>query len=238
MICPVYKRILLKLSGEALMGSRGFGFDPAIVAQITDEIKEIHEAGVEIGIVIGGGNIFRGASSEHISRCAGDSIGMLATTINSLIIKDYLVQRGIDARVLSATEMPKAAEYFTSELACRYLGEKKVVIIAGGTGNPFFTTDTAAALRCLEIQAEVIMKATKVDGIYDSDPMKNPQAVKFDTITHAEALQKQLKVMDATAFSLCMDHAIPIIVFKLLQHGNLRKSIEGLPIGTIVTKDA
>jgi len=238
MICPVYKRILLKLSGEALMGSRGFGFDPAVVAQIADEIKEIHDAGVEIGIVIGGGNIFRGASSENIGRCAGDSIGMLATTINSLVIKDCLVQRGVDARVLSATEMPKAAEYFTSETACRYLSEKKIVIIAGGTGNPYFTTDTAAALRCLELQAEVIMKATKVDGIYDCDPMKNPQAVKFDTLTHAEALQKQLKIMDATAFSLCMDHSVPIIVFKLLQRGNLRKSIEGLPIGTIVTKEA
>ena len=163
---------------------------------------------------------------------------MLATTINSLVIKDYLVQRGVDARVLSSTEMPKAAEYFTRRRAMRHLEKKRVVIFVAGTGNPFFTTDTTAALRAAEIEADVILKATKVDGIYDCDPMKNPHAVKFDTLTHAEALQKQLKIMDATAFSLCMDHGVPIIVFKLLQRGNLRKSIEGLPIGTIVTKEA
>jgi uridylate kinase len=236
MMKPVFKRILLKLSGEALTGVKGFGFDPQIVNQITDEIKEIHDAGVEIGIVIGGGNIFRGATGEGIDRAAGDAIGMLATTINSLLIREYLAFRGVDARVMCANDMPKTAELFTQERALAHLAKKRVVIIAGGTGNPYFTTDTAAALRCLEIHAEVILKATKVDGIYDSDPIKNPGAVKYTTISHAEALQKKLKIMDAAAFSLCMEHKVPIIVFKLLERGNLRKCIEGLAIGTIVKK--
>jgi len=236
MVKPIFKRVLLKLSGEALTGSKPFGFDPAIVAQIADEIKEIHEAGVELGIVTGGGNIFRGATAEGIDRAAGDTIGMLATTINSLVIREYLGQRGVDARVLSAVAMPKVAELFTREAALTHFEHKRIVIIAGGTGNPYFTTDTAAALRCLEIKAQVILKATKVDGVYDSDPVKNPKAIKFAAITHGEALQRNLKVMDATAFSLCMDHGVPIIVFKLLERGNLRKCIEGVPIGTIVKK--
>ena len=238
MINPVFKRVLLKLSGEALLGSKSSGFDPHIVSQIADEIKEIHAAGVQLGIVIGGGNIFRGATADTMDRSAADAIGMLATTINSVVIGEYLSQRGIDARVLSAVAMPKIAELFTSSGARAHLDNHRVVIMAGGTGNPYFTTDTAAALRCLEIKGEVILKATKVDGVYDSDPLKNPKAVKFASISHAEALQKNLKVMDATAFSLCMDHNVPIIVFKLLERGNLRKCIEGVPIGTIVKKGA
>ena len=235
---PIYKRVLLKLSGEALAAQSGFGFDAAKINQIADEIKEIHDAGVEMGIVIGAGNIFRGASAEGIDRAAGDTIGMVATVINSLLIKEYLQKRGIESRVLSAIDIPKAAEFFTCNRALRHLDKKRVVIIAGGTGNPYFTTDSAAALRCLEIRAEVLLKATKVDGIYDSDPVKNPGAKRFDTLRHSQALEKNLKIMDATAFSLCMEHAVPIIVFKLLEPGNLRKVIEGIPIGTIVKKGA
>jgi uridylate kinase len=236
MVKPIYKRVLLKLSGEALIGAKPSGFDPAVINQIADEIKEIHAAGVEIGIVIGGGNIFRGAAAEDLERAAGDTIGMLATTINSLVIKEYLVKRGVDARVLSAVDMPKVAELFTQERALAHLDKNRIVIMAAGTGNPYFTTDTAAVLRCLEIKAEAILKATKVDGVYDRDPAKDPSAVKFASITHAEALQKNLKIMDATAFSLCKEHSLPIIVFKLLERGNLRKCIEGLPVGTIVKK--
>ena len=236
MVQPIYKRVLLKLSGEALIGAKPSGFDPAVISQIADEIEEIHAAGVEIGIVIGGGNIFRGASGEDLERAAGDTIGMLATTINSLVMKEYLVKRGVDARVLSAVDMPKVAELFTQEKALAHLDKNRIVIIAAGTGNPYFTTDTAAVLRCLEIKAEVILKATKVDGVYDRDPAKDPSAIKFASITHAEALQKNLKIMDATAFSLCREHSLPIIVFKLLERGNLRKCIQGLPVGTIVKK--
>jgi uridylate kinase len=236
MLRPVFKRVLLKLSGEAFLGEGGGCFDPVIVNQIADEIKEVHEAGVGMGIVIGGGNIYRGASGDHIGRAEGDAIGMLATAINSLVLGEFLARRGIDVRVLSAIDIPKTAELFTSRRGLRHLAKNRIVIIAGGTGNPFFTTDTAAALRCLELQAEVILKATKVDGIYDSDPVKNPGAKKFGFLTHAEALRKNLKIMDAAAFSLCMEHGVPIIVFKLLERGNLRKCIEGLPIGTIVKK--
>jgi uridylate kinase len=235
---PVYKRVLLKISGEALAAKNGFGFDPAKVNQIADEIKEIHDAGVEMGIVMGAGNIFRGGTAEGIDRAAGDMIGMLATAINSLVLREYLENRGIDSRVLSAIDIPKAAEFFSSRRALHHLEKNRVVIIAGGTGNPYFTTDSAAALRCLEIRAEVLLKATKVDGIYDSDPVKNPAAKRFDSLTHSQALEKNLKIMDATAFSLCMEHAVPIIVFKLLEPGNLQKVIEGIPLGTIVKKGA
>ncbi len=235
---PVYKRVLLKISGEALAAKNGFGFDPAKVNQIADEIKEIHDAGVEMGIVIGAGNIFRGGTAEGIDRAAGDMIGMLATAINSLVLREYLENRGIDSRVLSAIDIPKAAEFFSSRRALHHLEKNRIVIIAGGTGNPYFTTDSAAALRCLEIRAEVLLKATKVDGIYDSDPVKNPAAKRFDSLTHSQALEKNLKIMDATAFSLCMEHAVPIIVFKLLEPGNLQKVIEGIPLGTIVKKGA
>jgi uridylate kinase len=237
---PVYHRVLLKLSGEALAGSRGQGIDAALCAQVAAEIKEVHDAGVQFGIVIGGGNIFRGVSTaaNGMSRTSADAIGMLATVINSLAMKEYLIAAGVPAAVMCANAIDKVAEPFTAERAVAQLQAGRVVIIAGGTGNPFFTTDTAAALRCAEIGAEVILKATKVDGVYDSDPEKNPGAKRFDRITHQEALQRNLRVMDATAFSFCMENSLPIIVFKLLQQGNLRKCIEGKPVGTIVTKGA
>jgi uridylate kinase len=234
---PVYKRILLKLSGEVFAGSKGFGFDPAVVDRIAAEIRELHDAGVQIGVVIGGGNIFRGGSAaEGMDRTLADNIGMLATLINSLYFKASLEKIGIPCCVMSAAPFPKAAEYFTAEAARRLCDSGAVVIIAGGTGNPYFTTDSAAALRCAEIKADVLLKATKVDGVYDSDPVKNPAAKKFESITHAEALARNLRVMDATALSLCMENNIPIIVFKLLETGNLRRCVEGAPVGTIVKK--
>jgi uridylate kinase len=232
-IRPVYKRVLLKLSGEALGGAAASVFDDAVIGRMADEIKEVHDAGVEIGIVIGGGNIFRGATARGVRRAEGDTIGMLATAVNSLVVQEYLWKRGVDARVLSAVDMPKAAELFTRRA---HLEKKRVVILAGGTGNPYFTTDTAAALRCLEIEAQALLKATKVDGIYDKDPVAHPDAKKFDTITHDESLRRNLKIMDATAFSLCRDHGLPIIVFNLFTEGNLRRCIEGAAVGTIVTK--
>jgi len=230
-----YKRVLLKLSGEAIAGSKGFGIDPVITGQVADDIAEIYQDGVEIGIVIGAGNFIRGSTAEGVSRVAGDTMGMLGTVINSIAIKEYLESREIPAKVLTAVHCDKAGEYFTPDLAIEYMKMGFVVIIAGGTGNPFFTTDTAAALRCAEINADVLMKATKVDGVYDSDPAKNPDAVRFETITHADALAKQLKVMDATAFSFCQEYAIEIIVFKLLEKGNLRRCVQGHPVGTTVT---
>lgn len=232
-----YRRILLKLSGEALAGTREKDrtLDPAVCAKIAREIADVRSKGVEIGIVIGGGNILRGASAQGMPRVTADTMGMLATVINSLALASFLEQEGCSARVLTAVSTPGAGEYFTPEKAREYLAKGKIVIIAGGTGNPFFTTDTAAALRCAEIGAEVLLKATKVDGIYDSDPVKKPWARKFDRLTHAEALSRKLKVMDATAFSFCMENNIPVIVFKLAGNGNLRKCIEGKKVGTLVT---
>jgi uridylate kinase len=229
-----YKRILLKLSGEAFAGSKGFGIEPAIASQIADDIAEIHGNGVQVALVIGGGNMIRGASAQGVSRVAGDTMGMLATVINSIAFKEYLESKDIPSRVLTAVRIDRAGEYYTPELAVEYLNKGFVVILAGGTGNPFFTTDTAAALRCAEINADVLMKATKVDGIYDSDPMKNPSALRFESISHADALAKGLKVMDATAFSFCLENSIDIIVFKLLEKGNLRRCVEGQPIGSTV----
>jgi uridylate kinase len=235
---PVYKRILLKLSGEVFAGSKGFGFDPAVVDGIAADIREVHDAGVQIGVVIGGGNIFRGGSAESLDRSLADNIGMLATLINSLYFKAALEKTGMAACVMSAVPFPKAAEYFTAESARRHCESGDVVIIAGGTGNPFFTTDSAAALRCAEIKADVLLKATKVDGVYDSDPVKNPAAKKFQSISHGDALAKNLRVMDATALALCMENDIPIIVFKLLESGSLRRCVEGAAVGTIVKKGA
>lgn len=231
---PLYKRILLKLSGEALAGAKGFGIDPLITGQIADEIVQVHKAGVQIGIVIGGGNFLRGATIDGIPRVTGDSMGMLATVINSLGLKEYLQKRGCPAQVLTAVNINGVGELFTQQKALHYLNQNQVVIIGGGTGNPFFTTDTAAALRCAEIGAQVILKATKVDGVYNCDPLKNPDAVRFDQISHKEALEKELKVMDATAFSFCMENSIPIIIFKLLEKGNLCKCVEGQPAGSLV----
>ncbi len=231
---PLYKRILLKLSGEALAGSKGFGIDPQITGQIADEIVEVHKAGVQIGIVIGGGNFLRGATAEGIARVTADAMGMLATVINSLGLMQYLQKRGCPAHVLTAVNLQGVGELYSPERAVNYLEKNQVVIIGGGTGNPFFTTDTAAALRCAEIGAEIILKATKVDGIYDSDPIKNPEAVRFEQITHKEALSRDLKVMDSTAFSFCMENSIPIIIFKLMEKGNLYRCIEGRVTGSIV----
>lgn len=233
---PKFQRILLKLSGEALAGEAGFGIDRAILTRLTKEIKEIYELEVEIAMVIGGGNIYRGISSaaQGLDRTLGDAVGMLATIMNALLLKEALQAKGIETRVLSAIKIDQVAEFYTPPKAIHHLHRKRVIIIAGGTGNPYFTTDTAAALRCAETQSEVLLKATKVDGIFDSDPLKNPNAQKLDTITHNEALNMNLKVMDATAFSLCMENAIPIIVFKLLKNGNLKACIQGQSVGSIV----
>lgn len=230
-----FRRILLKLSGEALAGQARFGLDPDTCLFIAREIAVIHKKGVQIGIVIGGGNYMRGASTVELPRVTADTMGMLATVINSLGLKCYLGKAGCRAVVLTAAAIEGAGEYFTSEKAEEHFSKGAVVIIAGGTGNPFFTTDTAAALRCAEIGAEVLIKATKVDGVYDSDPLKNPGAKKYASLTHAEALSKKLRVMDATAFSFCRENNIPIIVLKLLEAGNLRKCIEGRSVGSIVT---
>jgi len=218
-----YKRVLLKLSGEALAGKQGFGIDNAIVSKIAEEVAAVTKDGVQTAIIIGGGNFIRGAVATGVSRLAGDAMGMLATVINSIAFADSLKSHGVDAQVLTAVRLDRAGEYYTPERADAVLESGAVALIGGGTGNPFFTTDTAAALRCAEIGAEAVLKATKVDGVYDSDPMKNPDAKRFDAITHAEALSKKLKVMDATAFSFCMEQGIPIIVFKLLEEGNLAR---------------
>jgi uridylate kinase len=231
-----YRRILLKLSGEALMGDKGYGIDPSVITGIAQEVKHLIDQGVELALVVGGGNIFRGlaASASGMDRSTADYMGMLATVMNSLALQDGLEKAGVKTRVLSAIEMREIAEPFIKRRAMRHLEKGRVVIFAAGTGNPFFTTDTAAALRAAEIGAEVLLKATKVDGIYDSDPKKNPNAVKYHTLTFTEALSKDLKVMDATAFSLCRENDLPIIVFDLGQGGNIEKVVHGEPIGTLV----
>ena len=232
-----YKRILLKLSGEALMGSQGYGIDLAIIDTIASEIKDIQQHGIEIAIVIGGGNIFRGlsAASKGMERASADYMGMLATVLNALALQNILENKGVATRVQSAIEMRELAESYIRRRAVRHLEKKRIVIFAAGTGNPFFTTDTAAALRAMEIGADVIMKATKVDGVYSADPVKDPSAVKYDKLTYLDVLQKNLKVMDATAISLCMDNTMPIIVFNLNVPGNIRKIVSGEPVGTLVT---
>jgi uridylate kinase len=234
---PKYLRILLKLSGEALGGKTGSGIDPESVNDMAQQIREVRELGVEVVIVIGGGNIFRGlAGSERgVERATADYMGMLATVINALALQDALEKLGVATRVQSAITMHQVAEAFIRRRAVRHLEKGRVVIFGGGTGNPFFSTDTAAALRANEIGAEVILKATKVDGIYDSDPKKNPGAKRYTQLSYLEALQKQLKVMDSTAFSLCMDNKMPIIVFDLFKPHNLRKVVMGEKVGTLVT---
>lgn len=231
-----YKRILLKLSGEVLAGSQGFGINVSIVSDIAQEIAELQKKGAEIAIVIGGGNIFRGLSSAASSfkRTSADNIGMLATLINSLTLREALVNAGAKAEVLSAIRADYAAEFYTPKKARELLGNGVITIIAGGTGNPFFTTDTAAALRCAETESCVLFKATKVDGLYDSDPMKNPDAKKITEISHIEALKRNLRVMDMTAFSFCMENNIPIVIFKLTEKGNLLKCAQGVEIGSTV----
>ena len=231
-----YKRIMLKLSGEALMGDQQYGIDLAILDKIASEIKEIYGLGIEIAIVIGGGNIFRGlaASAQGMERASADYMGMLATVLNALALQNALENRGVVTRVQSAIEMRELAEPYIRRKAVRHLEKKRVVIFAAGTGNPYFTTDTAAALRAMEIGAEVIMKATKVDGVYSADPVKDPTATKFDRLTYIEVLQKDLRVMDATAISLCMDNNLPIIVFDLNTAGNINRIVRGESVGTLV----
>jgi uridylate kinase len=233
---PAYKRVLLKLSGEALMGEKQYGIDPAVTAQIAHDVQEIQALGVETAIVIGGGNIFRGlaASTRGMDRATGDYMGMLATVINALALQDALEQQGVVTRVMSAIEMRAVAEPFIRRRAIRHLEKGRAVIFAAGTGNPYFTTDTAAALRATEIRANVIMKATKVDGIYTADPMKDPQATRYETISYLQVLEKRLQVMDATAISLCMDNQLPILVFNLRTPGNLRRAVLGEPVGSVV----
>lgn len=235
-MAPAYKRVLLKLSGEALMGDMGYGIDPEIVGAIADEIREVQALGVETAVVIGGGNIFRGiaGSAKGMERASADYMGMLATVLNALALQNALEQREVFTRVQSAIEMRELAEPYIRRRAVRHLEKKRVVIFAAGTGNPYFTTDTAAALRAMEIGADVIMKGTKVDGIYDADPVTNPNAVRYDSVDYMEVLAKGLKVMDATAISLCMDNKLPIIVFNLKQSGNIRRIVEGEEIGTLV----
>jgi uridylate kinase len=232
----VYKRILLKLSGEALLGKQSSGVDPEVANYIAAEIKSLADLNVQIGIVVGGGNIFRGleASSKGMDRTSADYMGMLATVINSLALQSALEMHGIATRVQSSIEMHEIAEPFIQRKAIRHLEKGRIVIFAGGTGNPYFTTDTAASLRAMEIKADVIMKATKVDGVYDSDPVKNKKAVMFKNIKYIDILTKNLKVMDATAISLCRDNSLPIIVFNLQKKGNIRGVICGKKIGTYV----
>ncbi len=233
---PRFKRILLKLSGEALMGDKNFGIDQKVVNYIAGELKGISKLGTEIAIVIGGGNIFRGleASADGMERTSADYMGMLATVLNALALQNALEHNGMPTRVLSAIEMKELAEPYIRRRAVRHLEKGRFVIFAAGTGNPYFTTDTAAALRAVEIGSDMIIKATKVDGVYDSDPVKNPKAKKFSEIEYMDVLKKGLKVMDSTAISLCMDNNLPIMVFSLMQKGNIKKVLNGKKIGTIV----
>jgi uridylate kinase len=233
---PRFRRVLLKLSGEALMGNQGFGVDPAMASRIAEEISELHSLGVEVAATVGGGNIVRGisVSAAGMDRVSGDYMGMLATVINALALQNALEQRGVYTRVQSAIEMKEVAEPFIRRRAIRHLEKGRVVIFAAGTGNPYFSTDTAAALRAMEIGAEAIMKATKVDGIYDSDPMLNPSAKFFEKLTYLEVLEKGLRVMDRTAVTLCMENKLPIIVFNLLRRGNIREVVLGSKVGSLV----
>ncbi len=237
MSTPAYSRVLLKLSGEALMGSRDYGIDPQVADQIASEIVEVRRLGVELAVVIGGGNIFRGlaASAKGMDRTTADNMGMLATVMNALALSDALERRGADTRVLTAIEMRTVAETFIRRRAIRHLEKGRVVLFSAGTGNPYFTTDTAAALRAMEIHADVIMKATKVDGIFTADPLTDPSATRLDSLSHLEILERRLNVMDSTAISLCMDNKLPIVVFNLTTEGNILRAVMGEPIGSMVT---
>lgn len=231
-----YKRVLLKLSGEALAGPDGFGINTETIQQMANDVMLAHKAGAELGIVIGGGNIFRGvaASTNGMDRASSDYMGMLATCINALALQDALEKLGVQTRVLSAIEMAQIAEPYIRRRAVRHLEKGRIVIFASGTGNPFFTTDTAAALRGMEINAEALLKATNVDGTYDKDPQKHKDAKKFDSITPKEAITKGLKVMDTTAISLCMENHLPIITFKLMEKGNILRVLQGEQVGTVI----
>jgi len=231
-----FKRVLLKLSGEALAGSQGYGIHPETIQQIAQDIAEAYASGVEMGIVIGGGNIFRGvaASAHGMDRASSDYMGMLATCINALALQDALEKANVDTRVQTAIEMAEIAEPYIRRKAIRHLEKKRIVIFAAGTGNPFFTTDTAAALRAMEIGAEVIFKATKVNGIYDKDPVKHQDAVMWNELTYIDVLNRHLQVMDSTAISLCMDNKLPILTFNLFTHGNILRAVQGEKIGTLI----
>lgn len=233
---PAYKRIVLKLSGEALQGQLGYGVDPKVAVSIAEQIKDVHRLGVQIACVVGAGNIFRGlnASRAGMDRATADYIGMLATIINSLVLQDALEKIGVPTRVQSAIEIHELAEPYIRRRAVRHLEKGRVVVFGGGTGNPYFTTDTAAALRAVEIGADAILKATKVDGVYDRDPVKDRRAKKFKKLSYLEVLKRRLQVMDATAISLCMDNTLPIVVFNLTQRGNIRRVVLGEAIGTRV----
>ena len=234
---PAYRRIVLKLSGEALAGSQGYGIDPQMLVRMAAEIREVTTLGVQVAIVIGGGNIFRGiaASAEGMDRATADYMGMLATVINALALQDALEKAGLQTRVLSAIEMRAVAEPYIRRRAIRHLEKGRVVIFAAGTGNPFFTTDTAGALRAVEIGADAIMKATKVDGIYSADPQRDPRAQRLAHVTYIDVLNRGLQVMDSAAISLCMDNKLPIIVFDLTRSGNVRRIVLGEPVGSIVS---
>jgi uridylate kinase len=231
-----YTKILLKLSGEALAGKEGYGIDTDVLNLLASEIKEIHESGVQISVVMGGGNIFRGlkGATKGMDRASADYMGMLATMLNCLALQDALEHQGVHTRVQSAIEMQELAEPYIRRRAIRHLEKNRVVIFGAGTGNPYFTTDTTAALRAMEVGSEVVLKATKVDGIYDADPKLKPDAKRFEELTYIEVLQRGLKVMDSTAISLCMDNQLPIIVFDLHQHGHLQRVVRGEPVGTLV----
>lgn len=234
---PKYKRVLIKLSGEAMMGEMGFGIDPNVVLNVADEIAEVHALGVELGIVIGGGNIFRGIRAKAIDmdRVTADHMGMLATVINSLALQDSLEKRGLETRVLSAIEIRQVAEPLIRRRALRHLEQGRVVIFAAGTGNPYFSTDTAAALRAMEIHAEILMKGTKVGGLYTSDPETNPEAERINRITYLKVLERRLRVMDATAITTCMDNNLPILIFNLRKQGNMIKAVSGEKIGSLIS---
>jgi uridylate kinase len=237
---PAYRRVLLKLSGEALAGTQGFGIDPGTLERIAEEIREVVDLGVQLAVVIGGGNIYRGivAHAAGMDRATGDYMGMLATVINALALQAAIEKEGAPTRVLSAIEMRSVAEPYIRRRAIRHLEKGRVVVFAAGTGNPFFTTDTAGALRAVEIGAEAIFKATKVDGIYTADPGKDPSAVKLERVGYIEVLNRGLQVMDTTAISLCMDNKLPIVVFDLTKRGNIRRIITGEPVGSVVSFDA
>ena len=236
---PLYQRIVLKLSGEALQGEKGYGIDATFTSRIASQIKEVVQLGVQVAIVIGGGNIFRGlqAHSKGMDRATADYMGMLATVINGLGLQDALEKLDVPTRVMTAIEMRQLAEPFIRRRAIRHLEKKRVVIFVGGTGNPYFTTDTTAALRASEIHAQVLLKATKVDGVYDSDPKKNAGALRYTQLSYLDVLDKKLKVMDSTATSLCMDNEIPIVVFDMFEQGNLKKVILGEKIGTTIAPE-
>ncbi len=232
-----YKRILLKLSGEVLMGEKEYGVDSAVITTIAEELSEVHRLGVETAVVIGGGNIFRGvsAAAKGMDRATADYVGMLATVINALMLQGALEKNGVHTRVMSAIEMKELAEPYIRRRAVRHLEKDRLVIFAAGTGNPYFTTDTAASLRAMEINADIILKGTKVDGVYDRDPVKDPAAQKYESLKYIDVLKNGLKVMDATAISLCMDNNLPILVFNIKGRGNLLKVVMGEPLGTVVS---